>query len=115
MGLASVPFGLKDHEVTGIALFAVPILLAVALGCTFLRRAFARAELPVEEVALAVAWVFVVGSLVWLKAFVSEATLLGFAAPWAWLAAAHFAAAGFGALTFEHKSPVGIVCLTAGV
>jgi hypothetical protein len=85
--------------VTGVALFLVPILLAVAVGCALLRRAFARAELLPEEVALAVAWVFVVGSLVWLMAFVDDATLLGFAAPWTWLAAAHFAAAGYGALT----------------
>jgi hypothetical protein len=81
------------------ALFAVPFLLAVAMGCVLLRRALARAELLPEEVALAVAWVFAVGSLVWLQAFVSDTTLLGFGAPWTWLAAAHFAAAGFGALT----------------
>jgi hypothetical protein len=99
VGLVSVPFGMTEDDVTGTALFAVPILLAVAVGYTLLRRAFARAELLSEEVALAVAWVFVVGSLVWLKAFLSEATLLGFAAPWTWLAASHFAAAGFGALT----------------
>jgi hypothetical protein len=85
--------------VTGIALFAVPILLAVAIGCTLLRRALARVELLPEEAALAVAWVFVVGSLVWLHAYVSDSTLLGFGAPWTWLAASHFAAAGFGALT----------------
>lgn len=84
---------------TGMALFAVPLLLAVAIGCTLLRRAFARVEVHSEEVALAVAWVFVVGSLVWVRAFVSETTLLGFGAPWTWLAASHFAAAGFGALT----------------
>jgi hypothetical protein len=69
------------------------------MGCALLRRAFARAELLPEEVALAVAWVFVVASLVWFQAYFSGATLLGFGAPWTWLAAAHFAAAGFGALT----------------
>lgn len=56
-------------------------------------------ELLPEEIALAVAWVFVVGSLVWLYAFVSGSSLLGFQEPWTWLAASHFAAAGFGALT----------------
>ncbi len=56
-------------------------------------------ELLPEEVALAVAWVFVVGSLVWLFAFVRGSSLLGFREPWTWLAASHFAAAGFGALT----------------
>jgi hypothetical protein len=85
--------------VIGIALFAAAALLAVAVGCALLRRAFARAKLLPEEVALAVAWVFVVGGLVWLEAFLSGSQLLGFVAPWTWLAAAHFAAAGFGALT----------------
>ena len=84
---------------TVIDLFAVAILLAVGMGCSSLRRAFARAELLPEEVALAVAWVFVVGSLVWLRAFLSGSTLLGFGAPWTWLTASHFAVAGFGALT----------------
>jgi len=90
---------LAGNDVTGSVLFAVPALLAVATGCILLRRAFARAELLFEEVALAVAWVFVVGSLVWLKVYLSDGTLLGFTAPWTWLAAAHFAAAGYGALT----------------
>jgi hypothetical protein len=99
MGGVSVPFGKMEDDVTGSALFAIPILLSVAMGSLLLRRAFAREQLLSEEVALALAWVFVVGSLVWLKAFVSEAALLGFAAPWTWLAASHFAAAGFGALT----------------
>lgn len=64
-----------------------------------LGRALARRELLPEEVALAVAWVFVVGSLVWLGVFLSGSTLLGFGVPWTWLAAAHFAFAGGGALT----------------
>jgi hypothetical protein len=75
------------------------ILLAVATGVFLLRRAFARAELLPEEVALAAAWVFVVGSLVWLEAFLSGRTLLGFGAPWTWITASHFVTAGFGAIT----------------
>lgn len=75
------------------------MVLAVLTGLVLLRRAFGRKRLLAEEVALAAAWVFVVGSLVWLYAFLRGCTLLGFAAPWTWLAAAHFAAAGFGALT----------------
>ena len=82
-----------------IALLPVPILIAIAIGCALLRRAFARAELLPEEVALAAAWVFIVGSLVWLGVFLSGSTLLGFGAPWTWLAASHFAFAGFGSLT----------------
>jgi hypothetical protein len=85
--------------VTGSVLFAVPISLAVVIGCVLLRRAFAREQLLPEETALGLAWVFVVGSLFWLRAFVAGSTLLGFGAPWTWLAASHFAAAGFGALT----------------
>ena len=84
---------------TALAIVTGPILLAIAIGSLLLRRAFAREKLLPEEVALAVAWVFAVGSLVWLEAFLSGSTLLGFSAPWTWLAAAHFAAAGFGALT----------------
>ena len=84
---------------TVIAILTAPVLLAIAVGCVLLRRAFARPKLLPEELALAAAWVFMVGSLVWLGAFLSGSTLLGFSAPWTWLAAAHFAAAGFGALT----------------
>lgn len=84
---------------TVIALLSAPVLFAVAFGCVLLRRAFAREKLLPEEIALAAAWVYVVGSLVWLGVFLSGSTLLGFGAPWSWLAAAHFAAAGFGALT----------------
>ena len=82
-----------------LAVVAGPIVLAVATGTTLLRRALARTAVLPEEVALAVAWVFAVGSLVWLEVFLSGSTLLGFGPPWTWLAAAHFAAAGFGALT----------------
>jgi hypothetical protein len=85
--------------VIGIGLLAVPIVLAVAMGWILLRRAFARPELLSEEVALAGAWVFVVGSFVWLAVFLNGSTLLGFGAPWTWITASHFAAAGFGALT----------------
>lgn len=84
---------------TAIAFVVVPILLAIAIGGALLRRALAREKLLPEEVALAVAWVFVAGSFVWLAAFLGGSTLLGFGEPWTWLAAAHFAAAGFGALT----------------
>jgi hypothetical protein len=73
--------------------------LAVVAGSILLRRAFMRAELLPEEVALAAAWVFLVASLVWLAIYLSGSTFLGFGEPWTWLAAAHFAMAGFGALT----------------
>lgn len=87
-----------------IAILAVPVVLAIAVGSVLLKRAFARPEILPEEIALAAAWVFVVGSLVWLGVFLSGSTLLGFGAPWTWITAAHFAFAGFGALTVTSLS-----------
>jgi len=73
--------------------------MAVAIGWVLLRRAFARQTLLPEELALAAAWAFVVGGFVWLAAFLDDTLLLGFGAPWTWITASHFAAAGFGAIT----------------
>ena len=84
---------------TVLAILAIPALVAVTVGCRLLRKAFGRSELLVEEIALAGAWVFVVGSLVWLGVYLNESTLLGFSAPWTWITAAHFIFAGYGALT----------------
>lgn len=82
-----------------ILLLAGPVLLSIGTGWVLLRRARARPELLPEDFALAAAWSFMVGALVWLGVFLCDSTLFGFGAPWTWLAAAHFAAAGFGALT----------------
>ena len=82
-----------------IAILALPVLFAVLIGCVLLRRAFARPRILPEEIALAAAWMFVVGSLVWFGAFLKGSTLLGFSAPWTWITGAHFAFAGYGALT----------------
>lgn len=89
---------------TVVAVLAVPVLLAIIVGCGLLMRACARPKLLPEEFALAAAWVFVVGSLVWLGVFLSGSSLLGFGAPWTWITAAHFAFAGFGALTVTSLS-----------
>lgn len=86
-------------QATVLALLAVPVALAIAIGSVLLRRAFARHEILPEEIALAAAWIFLVGSLVWLGAFFSGSSLLGFGEPWTWITSAHFAFAGFGALT----------------
>lgn len=83
----------------GIALLALSLLGVALVGYRLLRRALGRVKLLPEELALAAAWVFVGGGLVWLSAYVRGEMLLGFVAPWTWLAAAHFGAAGFGALT----------------
>lgn len=82
-----------------IAILVLPVVLAIAVGSILLRRAFMRTEVLPEELALAAAWVFVVGSLVWLGVYLGGSTLLGFGAPWTWITAAHFAFAGYGALT----------------
>lgn len=87
-----------------IAILVVPVVLAIAVGSILLRRAFARPKILPEEIALAAAWVFVVGSLIWLGVFLSGSTLLGFGAPWTWITAAHFAFAGYGALTITSLS-----------
>jgi hypothetical protein len=89
---------------TVIATLAAPVLFAIATGCVLLKRAYARPKLLPEEIALAAAWIFVVGSLVWLGVFLSDSTLLGFGSPWTWITAAHFAFAGFGALTITSLS-----------
>jgi hypothetical protein len=80
---------------------SIPILLSVVIAWLLLRRAYQRTQLLPEELALAFAWAFVVGGLMWLEAFSSESTLLGFGEPWTWLAAVHFAAAGYGVLTIS--------------
>ena len=87
-----------------VAILAVPFLLAIIIGSILLKRAFALPKLLLEEIALAIAWVFVVGSLIWLGAFLTESTLLGFSAPWTGLTAAQFAFAGYGALTITALS-----------
>jgi hypothetical protein len=89
---------------TVAAILALPLFSAVLVGTVLLKRALSQPKLVPEQFALAFAWVFVVGSLVWLGVFLSGSTLLGFGEPWTWLAAAHFAFAGFGALTITALS-----------
>ena len=86
-------------NITVVSILTAPFLFAVTVGCLLLKRAFKLPKFIPEEFALAIAWVFIVGSLVWLGVFLKGATLLGFGTPWTWLTAAHFAFAGYGALT----------------
>lgn len=86
------------------AILALPTLLAIAAGCILLKQAVAQPEFLPEEFALAVAWGFIVGSLVWLGVFLNGSSLLGFGSPWTWITAAHFAFAGYGALTVTSLS-----------
>jgi len=92
------------NYVVVIAILSGPAVLAIAIGSILLKKAFTRPVILPEEIALAAAWVFVVGSLVWLGVFLSGSTLLGFGAPWTWITAAHFAFAGFGTLTITSLS-----------
>lgn len=87
-----------------VSLLTLPVIIAISVGCVLLRRAFGRQELLPEEIALAAAWVFIVGSFVWLGVYCKGSTLLGFGAPWTWITAAHFAFAGYGALTVTSLS-----------
>ncbi|MEO1855999.1 MAG: YndJ family transporter [Rubritalea sp.] len=87
-----------------IAILATPVVLAIVTGSILLKKALTKPVILPEEIALAAAWVFIVGSLVWLGVFLSESTLLGFGAPWTWITAAHFAFAGFGALSITSLS-----------
>lgn len=64
-----------------------------------LRKAFARTKILPEEVAIAVAWAFLVGGLFWWGVYLTGSRFLGFGEPGNWLAAVHFVFAGFGALT----------------
>ena len=82
-----------------IALLALPALGAGAMALWHLRQTLARPVLLFEDLVLSAAWIYIGGALVWLEAYLSGSTLLGFSAPWTWLTAAHFGAAGFGALT----------------
>ena len=82
-----------------ILILTIPAISAIYIGCRLFKLAFTRQKNLPEEIAFAGAWIFVVGSLIWLGVYLSGSTLLGFGAPWTWLAAAHFAVAGFGALT----------------
>lgn len=82
-----------------LAVIGLPLFGAIVAGSLLLKRAVSRNNTLPEDFALAFAWTFVVGSLVWLEVFLRGSTLLGFGSPWTWLAAVHFAFAGFGALT----------------
>jgi hypothetical protein len=84
-----------------VALLLLPALACVVAGSKMLEHAMRRPVLLIEDLALALAWVFPLGSLVWLEAYLTRSTLFGFDAPWTWLTAAHFGAAGFGALTIS--------------
>jgi hypothetical protein len=86
---------------TSIAILALPAFALVVAGCWLLRELARRPLLLLEDLALVVSVFFGLGSLVWLEAYLAGATLFGFAAPWTWLTAAHFAVAGGGALALS--------------
>lgn len=81
-----------------ITVLLFPSLFVIGMGSILLRKAFMRQSLLPEEITLAVSFIFLEGSLFWLGLYLSGSTFLGFTSPWTWLAAVHFAFAGFGAL-----------------
>ena len=89
---------------TTIILLIPPTGFVIFVSLYLLRKALVRRERLPEDIALALAWVFVVGGLVWLGVFLSGSTLFGFGAPWTWLAAMHFFFAGFLGDKTEKKS-----------
>jgi len=80
-------------------LIVVYASLAIVVGALLFRRALLRPMILLEELALAFSWSYVVGGALWLRAWVTESSFLGFVSPWTWLTASHFHVAGFGALT----------------
>ncbi|RME22901.1 MAG: hypothetical protein D6798_14675 [Deltaproteobacteria bacterium] len=69
-----------------------------AAAAVLFRRAVRRPRLLPEELALAAAFLAVPVGAVWLWAWGTDRTLLGFGAPWTWLTAAHLHVAGCGSL-----------------
>lgn len=86
-----------------ILLLSCVAFAAIFAGCRQLKKAWLQRPFQPEAYALAVAWVFVVGSVFWLGIYVTNRTFLGFGPPWTWFTAAHFFFAGYGALTFTAR------------
>ncbi|MBV1859515.1 MAG: YndJ family protein [Nannocystaceae bacterium] len=82
-----------------VAMLSFPVLVTVRAGWVQLRRTARRSALLPEDLMLTLAWVFPLGAAVWLEAWLSNSSRLGFGSPWTWLTASHFMVAGFGALT----------------
>ena len=75
---------------------ALYIGVAVAIGVVLLRRALQHTPLRLDALCLAAAWAYAVGGALWLRAWLVGQPFLGFEAPWTWLTAVHFHAAGLG-------------------
>ena len=80
-------------------MLSIPILGAIAAGVVQVARAARRPVLALEDLMLALAWVYPLGAAFWFEAWLTDDSRLGFGAPWTWLTASHFMVAGFGALT----------------
>ncbi len=86
-------------HVGAVALLILPVLGALAMFVLQAIRALRRSVLALEDLMLALAWVFPMGAAFWIEAWLTDSSRLGFGAPWTWLTASHFMAAGFGALS----------------
>lgn len=85
----------------GAVLAGLYLIGVLGLAWRALVRATGRSAVPASERGLVLAHAFLVGGGVWLWAHAARVELLGFGDPWALLTAAHFHAAGFGALAFS--------------
>lgn len=97
--LGSRRYGPFVTHAGAVALLSLPVLGAVVAGMAMVREAARRPHLALEDLMMAFAWVYPVGAAFWLEAWLTDSSRLGFGAPWTWLTASHFMAAGFGALT----------------
>lgn len=92
-------YGRSVTHAGAVALLSVPVVAAGAAGFLLLREAARRPQPAAEDIMQALAWAYPIGAAVWLEAWLTGSSLLGFGAPWTWLTASHFMTAGFGALS----------------
>lgn len=97
MGRGRYPVGMS--HISAMALLCLPTIGAAAMFTFQVIRTARRPVLALEDLMMALAWVFLVGAAFWAEAWLSDSSQLGFEAPWTWLTAAHFIVAGFGALS----------------
>ncbi len=97
--LGSRRYGPIVTHAGAVALLSLPVLGAVVAGVVMVREAARRPQLALQDLMMAFAWVYPVGAAFWLEAWLTDSSRLGFGAPWTWLTAFHFMAAGFGART----------------
>ncbi len=100
MGVLALLASLESTRgLVGTVLVVAYLIGGVVLGVSAVGRALNRPVVSAAELGLAMAWVWVVGGGAWLLVWASRGAFLGFSDRWALLTAAHFHAAGFGAVS----------------